>query len=46
MPSKKFDLSKLKEISSMDIKDIGKIFKKEKSENLNSSFETYLPLTL
>ena len=39
MPSKKFDLSKLKEISSMDIKDIGKIFKKEKSENLNSSYE-------
>ena len=33
------NLSKLKEISSMDIKDIGKLFKKEKSEDLNSSYE-------
>lgn len=32
-------LSKLKEISSMDVKDIGKLFKKEKSENLNSSYD-------
>ena len=33
------NLSKLKEISSMDVKDIGKLFKKEKSEDLNSSYE-------
>ena len=33
------NLSKLKEISSMDIKDIGKLFKKEKSEDLNSSYD-------
>lgn len=39
MPSKKFDLSKLKEISSMDVKDIGKLFKKDKSEDVNSSYE-------
>lgn len=39
MPSKKFNLSKLKEITSMDVKDIGKLFKKEKSEDLNSSYE-------
>lgn len=39
MPSKKFNLSKLKEISSMDVKDIGNFFKKENSENLNSSYE-------
>ncbi|GAA0752444.1 type IV pilus assembly protein PilM [Clostridium sartagoforme] len=39
MPSKKFDLSKLKEISSMDVKDIGKLFKKDKSEEINSSYE-------
>ncbi len=32
-------LSKLKEISSMDVKDIGKLFKKEKSEDLNSSYD-------
>lgn len=39
MPGKKFDLSKLKEISSMDVKDIGKLFKKDKSEDINSSYE-------
>ncbi len=39
MASKKFDLSKLKEISSMDVKDIGKLFKKDKSEDINSSYE-------
>lgn len=39
MPGKKFDLSKLKEISSMDVKDIGKLFKKDKSEEINSSYE-------
>lgn len=39
MPGKKFDLSKLKEISSMDVKDIGKLFKKDKSEDVNSSYE-------
>lgn len=39
MPSKKFNLSKLKDISSMDVKDIGKLFKKDKSEDLNSSYE-------
>ncbi|MDV4149364.1 type IV pilus assembly protein PilM [Clostridium sp. AL.422] len=33
------NLSKLKEISSMDVKDIGKLFKKEKSEDLNSSYK-------
>lgn len=33
------NFSKLKEISSMDVKDIGKLFKKEKSEDLNSSYE-------
>ncbi len=37
--NKKFDFSKLKNIGSMDIKDIGKLFKKEKSEDLNSSYE-------
>lgn len=39
MPSKKFDLSKLKEITSMDVKDIGKLFKKDKLKDLNSSYE-------
>lgn len=39
MPGKKFDLSKLKEISGMDVKDIGKLFKKDKSEDINSSYE-------
>lgn len=37
--NKRFDFSKLKDIGSMDIKDIGKLFKKEKSEDLNSSYE-------
>ena len=35
---KKFDFSKLKDLGSMDVKDIGKLFKKEKSEDLNSSY--------
>ena len=35
----KFDLSKLKELSSLDIKDIGKIFKKNGSEDLTSSYD-------
>jgi len=39
MPGKKFNLSKIKEISSMDVKDIGKLFKKDKSEDINSSYE-------
>ncbi|MBE6052851.1 MAG: type IV pilus assembly protein PilM [Clostridium sartagoforme] len=33
------NLSKLKEISSMDVKDIGKLFKKKEAEDLNSSYE-------
>lgn len=37
--NKRFDFSKLKDLGSMDIKDIGKLFKKEKSEDLNSSYE-------
>ncbi|EOR28098.1 type IV pilus assembly protein PilM [Clostridium sartagoforme AAU1] len=37
--NKKFDFSKLKDIGSMDIKDIGKLFKKDKSEDINSSYE-------
>lgn len=35
----KFSLSKLKELGSMDVKDIGKLFKKEKSNDVNSSYE-------
>ncbi|MDZ5034170.1 pilus assembly protein PilM, partial [Clostridium perfringens] len=35
----KFNLSKLKDIGSMDVKDIGKLFKKEKSNDVNSSYE-------
>lgn len=31
----KIDFSKLKEIASMDIKDIGKLFKKEENQNAN-----------
>lgn len=37
--NKRFDFSKLKDLGSMDVKDIGKLFKKEKSEDLNSSYE-------
>lgn len=37
--NKRFDFSKLKDLGSMDIKDIGKLFKKEKSEDLNSSYD-------
>ena len=33
------NFSKLKDIGSMDVKDIGKLFKKEKSEDLHSSYE-------
>ena len=36
---KKFDFSKLKYLGSMDVKDIGKLFNKEKSEDLNSSYK-------
>lgn len=36
---KKFNLSKLKDISSMDIKDIGKIFKKNNSESNNIRYK-------
>ena len=33
------NFSKLKDIGSMDVKDIGKLFKQEKSEDLNSYYE-------
>lgn len=36
---KKFSLSKLKDISSMDIKDIGKIFKKNNIESNNITYK-------
>ena len=36
---KKFNLSKLKDISSMDVKDIGKIFKKNNSESNNIRYK-------